>query len=182
MYKSKPDSFIYIHWVLGALNFCVHKRAWVSNNKNAAQRSAIEAITSLSAYTASITKDWLTVNTDPDRGPLIRLPAIKENITTAEAKAVTQLKNNEQITIKPADKGGAACVLNPVLYEQEGLRELENIHYYTDIDSLLVNDTEPRICAIIQELYDICFLLNKQHAFSECTGPCLLVLSVTQST
>jgi len=120
---------------------------------------------SLSAYTASITKDRLIANSDPERGPLLCIPAVKENITKPEAKAVTQLKNNKQIIIKPADKGGAVCVLNPVLYEQKGLRQLENTRYYTEIDSPLANDTETRICAIIQELYDIVFLLDKQHAF-----------------
>ena len=56
-------------------------------------------------------------------------------------------------------------MLNPVLYEREGLRQLENTHYYTEINSRLANETVPRICAIIQELYDIGYLLDKQHAF-----------------
>jgi len=73
-------------------------------------KSAIVAMTSLSAYTASITKDRLIANSDPERGPLLCIPAVKENITKPEAKAVTQLKNNKQIIIKPADKGGAVCV------------------------------------------------------------------------
>jgi len=124
---------------------------WVPPTR-ALSKAAIEAITTLSAFTASITRDRLIANSDPDRGPLLRLPAVKENITKTEAKAITQLKNNKDIIVKPADKGGAVCVLNPALYEAEGLRQLLNTNYYTEIHSPLANETVPRICSIIQEL------------------------------
>jgi len=128
-------------------------------------KAAIEAITSPSAFTASITRDRLIANSNPERGQLLRLPAVKENISKPEAKAITQLKNNKNIIVKPADKGGAECALNPALYEAEGLHQLLNTHYYTEIDSPLANETVPRICAIIQELYEMGYLLDKQHAF-----------------
>ena len=137
---------------------------WVPPTR-ALSKAAIEAITTLSAFTASITRDRLIANSNPDRGPLLRLPAVKENITKVEAKAITQLKNNKNIIVKPADKGGAVCVLNPALYEAEGLRQLLNTNYYTEIHSPLANETVPRICSIIQELYDMGYLLDKQHAF-----------------
>jgi hypothetical protein len=44
------------------------------------------------------------------------------NITKEEREAIISLKNNNDIIIKPADKGGAVVILDKTAYIQEGIR------------------------------------------------------------
>ncbi len=62
--------------------------------------------------------------------------ACSNNLTTAEHEALLKLSKNDQIEIKPADKGGAIVVLNRADYENECLRQLHNKSHYarTGID------------------------------------------------
>jgi len=57
-------------------------------------------------------KGRLIKNGNPSLGPLVRLPSMRPNISKAEARAITELKNIGSIIIKPADKGGAVVVMN----------------------------------------------------------------------
>jgi len=132
--------------------------------------AALKAIKEISSYTALITKDRLIASNNPDQGPLVRLPHMSDNLSRAENKAITELKNNDNIIIKPADKGGAVVVMDRSLYEREGLRQLENTHYYKETDSPLANENVTQICAIMNELRDIGLITDKQHTFL-CPNP-----------
>jgi len=68
----------------------------------------------------SLIKNRLVKSRIEGQGPLIRLPRMRPNITKIEAQAIRQLKSNDSIIIKPADKGGAVVVMDKDLYEQEG--------------------------------------------------------------
>ena len=52
------------------------------------------------------------------------------NTTKAERKAITTLKRNSKIVIKPADKGGAIVIQNVEDYIKEGERQLSNTTHY----------------------------------------------------
>ena len=54
----------------------------------------------------------------------------KSNITEQECLALKSLTLNQDIVIKPADKGGAIVVLNTTDYINEGLRQLNNKTFY----------------------------------------------------
>lgn len=54
----------------------------------------------------------------------------KPNISKELTQAMFDLINNQDIIIKPADKGGAVVVLNTEDYIKEGLRQLNDIEYY----------------------------------------------------
>ena len=54
----------------------------------------------------------------------------KSNITEQECLALKSLTLNQDIVIKPADKGGAIVVLNTTDYINEGLRQLINKTFY----------------------------------------------------
>ena len=57
-------------------------------------------------------------------------PKPRYNISKKERMAIKSLKNNEDIVIKPADKGGAIVIWNKKDYIAEGNRQLENqVHY-----------------------------------------------------
>ncbi|GFO04317.1 hypothetical protein PoB_003082200 [Plakobranchus ocellatus] len=57
------------------------------------------------------------------------------NIRTEEKRALKELKNNADIIIKPADKGGAVVVLNTTDYIAECTRQLSNATYYRKLYS-----------------------------------------------
>jgi len=126
---------------------------------------AIKAVQAISDYTARMIKGRLVKNGNPSLGPLVRLPPMRPNITKAEARAITELKSNKSIVIKPADKGGAVVVMNRNLYEQEGLRQLTNPKYYTEIPETVCTDTVERINEILTHLNNIGFINDDQYSY-----------------
>jgi hypothetical protein len=50
----------------------------------------------------------------------------RDNKTTAEREALKTLKNNNDLTILPADKGNATVILNTVDYKQKIISLLED--------------------------------------------------------
>ena len=49
----------------------------------------------------------------------------KDNLSTQQLRTLKTLKNNPNIIIKPADKGGAVVVMNKDLYKQGGAQTAE---------------------------------------------------------
>ncbi|XP_043943130.1 transcription factor Spi-C [Protopterus annectens] len=58
----------------------------------------------------------------------------KDNIHETERQALEELKNNNDIAILKADKGGAVVVLDMDYYTQEGLRQLSDKKCYMKMD------------------------------------------------
>lgn len=79
---------------------------------------------------------------------------VKSNISKFELAALSQLKNNENIVLKPADKGSAVVIMDRQDYIWEGLRQLNDPKYYTKLDSPIYKDTVPIIEKIILTLYN----------------------------
>nr|XP_048685482.1 uncharacterized protein LOC125626461 isoform X2 [Caretta caretta] len=52
------------------------------------------------------------------------------NLSHAEHNAIHSLRNNSDIIIKKADKGGAVIIMNKSEYEQEATRQLSNTTFY----------------------------------------------------
>ena len=57
------------------------------------------------------------------------------NTTKEERKAMKTLRNNQNIVIKPADKGGAIVIMNKQDYIDEGLRQLSNKIHYKELEN-----------------------------------------------
>ncbi|XP_075435995.1 uncharacterized protein LOC142472734 [Ascaphus truei] len=55
------------------------------------------------------------------------------NLTLMERRALESLKANHNITIKPADKGGAVVIMNTTDYLREAHRQLSDSKYYTQL-------------------------------------------------
>ena len=62
------------------------------------------------------------------------------NFTKEEHQALDHLKNNEDILIKKADKGGAVVVWKKDLYIAEGERQLNDVESYQVLDSDNTNE------------------------------------------
>ena len=56
------------------------------------------------------------------------------SLRNEEWRALKELRNVKEITIKPADKGGAVVVLNTTDYVTECNRQLNNTSYYLPLD------------------------------------------------
>ena len=55
----------------------------------------------------------------------------KYNLSKKELSSIKNLKNNDNLIIQPADKGGALVLMDTELYLQEAYRQLNDINYYT---------------------------------------------------
>ncbi|CAM4659574.1 unnamed protein product [Lepidochelys olivacea] len=60
---------------------------------------------------------------------------LPHNLSHAERNAIHSLRNNSDIIIKKADKGGAVVVMNRSEYEQEAARQLSNTSFYKPLPS-----------------------------------------------
>ena len=58
----------------------------------------------------------------------------KKNLKKEELAAINTLRNNKDIVIKPADKGGNRVILNREDYIKEGLRQLSDENHYEELN------------------------------------------------
>ena len=59
----------------------------------------------------------------------------KRNLKKEEWAAINTLRNNRNIVIKPADKGGNIVIMDKEDYIQEGLRQLSNHKFYETLEN-----------------------------------------------
>jgi hypothetical protein len=114
-------------------------------------------ISKLRESTAEILKDYQL----KDDG-YYYLKNSKHNLTHAHRQSIKQLRNNKDIVIKPADKGGMVCVLNKQSYLNEAFRQLNNTKYYKQIPESLKFELIPQINAILDRLYNKNFINSEQ--------------------
>lgn len=87
------------------------------------------------------------------------------NLTSQEAEALKQLKDNKQIVIKPADKGSAIVIMDREQYLWEGYRQLNDTKYYKKLKKPIYLDTVPQVKKIISSLYTKRFINAKQKSY-----------------
>jgi len=105
------------------------KSTWMPPTRGLSQE-AKKASANILNYTHKTTVDNLEKNPN---GDFLRVHDIKYNLTRAEITALRELRNNKNIIIKPADKGGAIVLMDKEKYMQVGLRQLTNPKYYREI-------------------------------------------------
>ena len=76
----------------------------------------------------------------------------KKNIETAQLNALRELSANNNIVIKPADKGGATVILNRADYVAEGLRQLSDQNFYLPIDDDLTTTHNEKIATHLDNM------------------------------
>jgi len=110
------------------------------------------AVNRIHNFAANIYCKGRTPYNVPHIRPTIRLRNFKHNLTPDETRAIKDLKNNPNLVIKGADKGGAVVIMDRALYEAEGLRQLSNPKYYREIYYPLARDVCVEINNILGEL------------------------------
>ena len=85
---------------------------------------------------------------------LSKLKTIKprNNLSRAERNALSELKNNKSIVIKPLDKGKACAVVSRAQYIQEAHRQLSAFQY-RKIDHDMTLETAKLADEIVEDLF-----------------------------
>ena len=89
----------------------------------------------------------------------------RSNLTKDETAALRRLKDNRNIVIKSADKGGAIVVLDRDAYISEAYRQLNNTKYYRKLDRPIYTDNIAKINSILDRMLDRNFITKKQLAY-----------------
>ena len=75
------------------------------------------------------------------------------NISRAERKAIKTLSQNQNIIIKPADKGSAVVVMNRKDYISEGYKQLSDPKFYKKVDTDLTAHHMRIVQSYITQMY-----------------------------
>jgi hypothetical protein len=86
---------------------------------------------------------------DTDDDPIIDLSALPTN----ERSALEELRINDEIIIRRANKGGAVCILNRIDYLKEGYRQLSDNRFYSKLDNNPTNEYRIEIQNVIEDLF-----------------------------
>lgn len=122
-------------------------------------KTTLETVQKIISSTEEILQHYKTTENS------VRLVNNKNNLSVDERKALAELKNNTEIVIKPADKGSATVVINRSDYVAEAYRQLHNTHYYEQLDHPIFQDNVPKINTVLQELYSLGYISEKQLKF-----------------
>lgn len=95
----------------------------------------------------------------------IRHANIKDNLTAAERQALSELRKNNSVVIKPADKGGAVVVMDRELYIAEGMRQLSDPRYYKELEAAIFPESVGLINNVIKNLLSDNKISHKQYEF-----------------
>ena len=103
-----------------------------------------------------------------DRATIQKIPGhLKEveNITADQVRALRSLANNQDIVIKPADKGSRIVIMDRQQYVFEGLRQLNNPNHYVELDAPIFKQTAIETGRIITKLREKKYIDQKQERY-----------------
>ncbi len=78
--------------------------------------------------------------------------SFKKNISSKEYKDMTELANDTNIIIRPADKGSAVVIINRNYYLKEWCKQLQNTNFYQFVEK---DQTEQHIQTIANKIEDM---------------------------
>jgi hypothetical protein len=87
------------------------------------------------------------------------------NLTNSERSALSDLRSNNDIIIKPADKGGATVIMNKLSYLNEAYRQLNNSAYYRKLDNPIYKDNIAKINNTLNLMYANGSINRKQYHY-----------------
>lgn len=89
----------------------------------------------------------------------------QSNLDAYEKEALDSLKNNKEIIIKSADKGGAIVILDKPAYIIEANRQLNNSKYYRRLDHPIYHKNIDKINDIVKGLLNKGYINEKQFKY-----------------
>ncbi|XP_040275495.1 zinc finger protein 250-like [Bufo bufo] len=100
----------------------------------------------------------------------------KSNLTRTERETLNKLSNRDEITIKPADKGGAIVIMDTVKYEQEIQRQLDDASVYRLVDHDPKFEISRKIRLLVDDTYAEDIIDNSLHDYLIVVHPVTPVL------
>ena len=83
-----------------------------------------------------------------------KFPRLSNNLVPKERAAIRELRDNEQIVIKPADKGSAVVIQNREDYLAEGYKQLSDTNFYQKQITDLTHKHMSEVQGFVSELYN----------------------------
>ena len=96
----------------------------------------------------------MIISNERDFNKREKLPYLTNNINPKERVAIRELRDNNKIIIKPADKGSAVVILNREDYLTEGYKQLSDENFYLKQDSDLTEKHRIEVQSFLQSLYN----------------------------
>ncbi|XP_068696962.1 uncharacterized protein [Montipora foliosa] len=78
---------------------------------------------------------------------------IRDNLTTSERQAIHQLKQRQDIVIKPADKGSGTVIMDKTWYIDECNRQLNDSKFYRRLNEDITVDIQKRVTVYVNRMY-----------------------------
>lgn len=79
---------------------------------------------------------------------------VQTNLSPEENLALKELRQNNEIIIKPADKGSVVVVMDREQYIWEGNRQLNDTKYYSKLNKPFYTETFTQVTQIFQKIYE----------------------------
>ena len=89
----------------------------------------------------------------------------QSNISKGEIRTLKNLKNNDTIVIKKADKGSATVIMNKKDYIFEANRQLSNEAHYVELSKSRQSQTTEKIHDILLDMKENLVISEKQYAY-----------------
>jgi hypothetical protein len=86
----------------------------------------------------------------------------KQNLSFPERQAINKLRKNQNIIIKPADKGSATVIMSRENYIREAARQLTNTRHYRKLDNLIWPQNRHNFIEILNSLHTDKYIDKKQ--------------------
>ena len=96
---------------------------------------------------------------------------VKKNLTDNERKALNELIDDENIVIKPADKGGGICIQDKDKYEAEIMSQLSNIKVYKKLKSDPTLPLQQELSLFLDDAKMKGWITQSEHGFLLCQHP-----------
>ena len=89
----------------------------------------------------------------------------KNNLSILERESLKNLRNNNSIVIKPADKGGSTVILNKDSYLREAYRQLNDTKYYMKLDRPIYKNNISKLNSVLDNMWKKNLITRKQYNF-----------------
>lgn len=141
----------------------IEKSKWTPSNtqlfRNDSLATALDIINKIETCTNNIIKSHETCEKYSQEFVILKE---KLNLTSKEFSAINKLKNNTNLTIKPADKGGSLVLMQTEHYLYEAQRQLNDKNYYKKLTRPIYPDNKIKIHNILTRMYRDGFISDKQ--------------------
>lgn len=95
----------------------------------------------------------------------VRLRKHQDNLTPDERLALDELRRDDRIVIKPADKGASTVVMDKSAYVTEVRRQLDNTTYYRRLEAPIYQQNVPKINAIVNDMREHDYISDRQATY-----------------